>query len=236
MARVIDTLLAAGQLPTSSAIARTSGYVATVAAAIGRLTLSSLTEYSTHKKTGAIKHSFLGYMFFNYSEFGQECGACTFVSNRGFNEELRTWQQAVRDGKALKVVEPDLYAKLHGVLRREFPLKTDDEFDEVFDVFCQNTRLDECELPPAGYKTHIKGAFFDVVAKKYDIKVSTAKLVITDIWEEIRKKATTLITTPISLPSLNASKGITGDILPNCIRTEAALELGAGYKLCYNSQ
>lgn len=53
------------------------------------------------RNDGTYKKSFLGFIFYNFLAFEEECEKCHFVSNMEFNHEILTWQALIEDGYSL---------------------------------------------------------------------------------------------------------------------------------------
>lgn len=159
------------------------------------------------------RHSFLGFMFYNYLTFGDECMSCVFTSNLGFNTEICAWQADVQDGKELERSNPDLHLKLFDAIRTEFHNIDESTFQLAFRRFIQCTVLVECDIPLKDHDNSIKGRSLGIISRKFDVNVGTAYKVMQEIWSEVRKKTKTKISTPISMSELVRRRGITGDVL-----------------------
>ena len=63
----------------------------------------SVSELSKRekRKNGSYKKSFLGFIFYNFLKFGDECSCCHFVSNNNYDLDVRTWQSYIEDNKCL---------------------------------------------------------------------------------------------------------------------------------------
>lgn len=71
-------------------------------------TLDRLCKTSK-KRNGNEKHSFLGFIFYNFITFENECSKCHFVSNIERDGNISIWQAIIEDGKELKVENNLLY-------------------------------------------------------------------------------------------------------------------------------
>ena len=80
------------------------------------------------------------------------------------------------------------------------------EYD-VFDIFIQNTFVHKSKLQLSTYTTQTAGMFFDQLANK-NIPTDTAHLIFQQLVNDVRKKSTEQIKTPISFKSLVDKKGI----------------------------
>lgn len=167
--------------------------------------------FKTYKKpNGDFKHSFLGFLFYNFLKFKDECTKCHFVSNIDMDENIRKWQAVIEDRKLLKDKEPDLYNKIKEFLKIEYPSLKESEFTPVFNTFIQNTFLYYGGLPLENYERSVAGAFFIMLDNK-DILASTGNRIFKDILEDVRKKSKKKIKTPISYKSLKEEKGISSE-------------------------
>lgn len=50
------------------------------------------------KKSGGYKKSFLGFIYYNFLNFGVECSHCYFISNNDYDKDVRLWQSYIEDG------------------------------------------------------------------------------------------------------------------------------------------
>lgn len=156
-------------------------------------------------------HSFLGFIFYNFINFDLECSKCHFVSNIGVNDEIAIWQSIIEDNKILKDENIEIYNKVKELVRAEYDEYSNDEFDNIFDKFIQNTYIYNGDLPLYQYEQIIKGEFADLLDDK-QIYVSSSNKILRDIIEDIRKKSKTKIQTPISLNKLKEKKSISSNI------------------------
>ncbi|MED3685606.1 dsDNA nuclease domain-containing protein [Bacillus sp. 22475] len=167
--------------------------------------------FRTYKKpNGDFKHSFLGFLFYNFLKFKDECTKCHFVSNIDMDEDVRKWQAVIEDKKLLKKKEPKLYNEIKAFLKIEYPSLKEPEFTSVFDTFIQNTFLYYGGLPLENYEKSVAGAFF-IMLDNEDILTSTGNRIFKDILEDVRKKSKKKIKTPISYKSLKEEKGISSE-------------------------
>lgn len=166
--------------------------------------------FRTYKKRdGGIKHSFLGFIFYNFLNFHSECSTCHFVSNVGVDEEVRRWQACIEDNEQLKEKDPVLYTKIKGFIRNEYDEV--ENFDEVFDKFVQNTFLYNGDLSLDNYEKVVAGEFFEML-RDTDIFASNSNKILKDIIENVRRKSKQTIEIPISYKSLQEKKGISSQI------------------------
>lgn len=173
-------------------------------------TLGSLFQKSK-RKDGSYKNSFLGFIFYNFEKFSNECSSCHFISNVDFDEEVLKWQSVVKDQKELKLENLELYTKIKDYVRLEYPVIPQIEFDTVFDRFIQYTFFDKSTLSLEGHVEQVKGVFFEV-ASRYNLDMKNGYLLLTNIIDSVRKKTRTIIRTPISYEELKEKKGISSDI------------------------
>ena len=82
------------------------------------------------RKNGSYKHSFLGFIFYNFMQFGLECARCSFVSNAPMDIEIRTWQACIEDDLILKLEQPELYQKIKTRISEEYGDTKPDNFDD----------------------------------------------------------------------------------------------------------
>lgn len=173
-------------------------------------TLPYLTK-TTVKRSGQLKNSFLGFLFYNFMKFNSECSKCHFVSNVGIDEEIKTWQSVIEDEKQLKVVDFDLYSKIKNLIKSEFQDMDSNVFDTVFDRFVQETYIYDGELPLENYERVVAGEFFRMLEND-DLYTSNSNKILKDIIEDVRKKSKTQIDMPISYSKLVEKKGISSDV------------------------
>lgn len=173
-------------------------------------TLNSLFK-KTRRPSGDYKNSFLGFIFYNFHKFSNECSKCHFVSNINFDDDVLNWQSHVRDAKILKKENITLYKKIKDYVRNEYLSINQTEFDEIFDRFIQNTFFTKTQLTLEGHVEQVKGAFFEVLSE-FNLDTKSGYLLLTTIVESVRKKTTTIISTPISFEELKNKKGISSDI------------------------
>lgn len=161
------------------------------------------------KKNEKIKHSFLGFIFYNYLNFETECSSCHFVSNIGMDDKVRKWQACIEDEKKLKKEEPELYKEIRNYMVVEF--EEENDFDEIFEKFVQNTFLYDGDLKLDNYERVVSGAFFEMLSET-DIFTSNSNKILKDIIEEVRRKSKQTIDIPISYKSLQDKKGISSQV------------------------
>ncbi|MFD2672958.1 dsDNA nuclease domain-containing protein [Marinicrinis sediminis] len=173
-------------------------------------TLPYLTN-TTKKKSGQLKNSFLGFLFYNFMKFNTECSKCHFVSNVGVDEDIKKWQSVIDDDKQLKVIDFNLYSKIKDLIKSEFLDIDSNEFDAVFDRFVQETYIYDGELPLENYERVVAGEFFRMLEND-DLYTSNSNKILKDIIEDVRKKSKTQIDMPISYNKLVEKKGISSDV------------------------
>lgn len=169
----------------------------------------SIAEMSKKEKNsaGVYKKSFLGFIFYNYLVFGDECSHCHFVSNKDFCKDVLTWQSYIEDGKSLKVENILLYNKIKERIKNEFSDNMPSNFDSVFDNFIQNTFVYKSELQLTTYESQTIGKFFNDFADK-NIPMNVANLIFQQLLNDVRKKSKEKIKVPISMKRLVAKKGV----------------------------
>jgi len=166
---------------------------------------------TTKKKSGTEKHSFLGFIFYNFMTFKTECSICHFVSNIEKGENISTWQAIIEDGKELKVENNPLYCEIKEKLRKEYMFIAIHLFEEIFDRFIQNTYVYYGDLTLDNYEKVVAGEFFQMLDNT-EIFTSNSNKILRDIIEEVRKKSKRKVSTPISYKSLQEQKGISSEI------------------------
>lgn len=159
------------------------------------------------RKNGTYKKSFLGFIFYNFLKFGDECSWCHFISNNGYDFDVRTWQSYIEDNKILKNENRKLYDKIKDRIKAEYADDLPSNFDEIFDKFIQNTNVYTSELQLSTYETQVSGIFFKQLADKR-IPINTANLIFQQMVNDVRKKSKEKVDPPISFRSLVQKKGI----------------------------
>lgn len=173
-------------------------------------TLSRLFN-RTKGKSGDYKHSFLGFIFYNFLKFQSECSKCHFVSNIGMDETVTTWQSIIEDNKVLKTENNTIYNTLKESLIKEYSTLDPKIFDETFDVFVQNTFLFHGKLSLENYEAVVAGEFFKMLDNK-DIYTSNSNKVLRDVIDEVRTKSKVKISVPISYKRLVNEKGVSSQV------------------------
>ncbi|MFI8574918.1 dsDNA nuclease domain-containing protein [Rossellomorea aquimaris] len=173
-------------------------------------TLSRLTE-TTKKKNGEFKHSFLGFLFYNFLKFEKECTKCHFVSNIGMDRDIKTWQAIIEDELRLEKENNQMYTTIKSLIRVEFQELEEKHFDSVFDVFIQNTHIYHGDLSLENYEKVVAGEFFNMLGNT-EIYTSSSKKILRDIIEDVRKKSKHKIDIPISFNRLKEEKGVSSEI------------------------
>ncbi|WP_318507851.1 dsDNA nuclease domain-containing protein [Bacillus sp. T3] len=163
------------------------------------------------RPNGTYKNSFLGFIFYNFHKFSNDCSKCHFISNINFDTDILKWQSIIKDGKVLEMEDLDLFNTIKKLAQKEYPTLTQTEFEEVFNRFVQNTHLTKSPLTLEGHVDQVKGVFFEV-ASKFNLDIKSGYLLLTTIVESVRKKTKTIISTPISYEDLKQQKGISSDI------------------------
>lgn len=169
-------------------------------------TLSELSARQK-KKNGFYKKSFLGFIFYNFLTFGEECSCCHFASNCTFDIDVRTWQASIEDEEELKTSNPELYLKIKKRIQDEYLEELPSNFDEVFDQFIQKTFIYNSELQLTTYEDQVSGHFFNLLETK-KIPVDTAHAIFRQIINDVRKKSKNKVELPTSFSSLVEKKGI----------------------------
>ncbi|MGG1643666.1 dsDNA nuclease domain-containing protein [Paenibacillus sp. NRS-1782] len=172
--------------------------------------LPYLTKTTT-KRSGAVKNSFLGFLFYNFLKFKTECSKCHFVSNIGVDAEIRKWQSIIEDGKLLKTTDPALYSKIKNLIKSEFNNIDLNEFEHIFDNFVQDTYVYDGDLPLENYEKVVAGEFFKMLEND-ELYTSNSNKILKDIIEDVRKKSKTKIEVPISYSKLVEKKGVSSDV------------------------
>ncbi|UNK19288.1 DUF4297 domain-containing protein [Paenibacillus sp. N3/727] len=173
-------------------------------------TLSRLTK-TTKKRGGVIKHSFLGFIFYNFMQFESDCSKCHFVSNIGIDTRLLEWQALIEDDKIVKTENPVLYEEIKTLIKNEYQDIESVKFEETFDNFIQNTFIYDGDLTLQNYEKVVAGEFFNLLEND-DLYTSNSNKILKDIIEIVRKKSKTKIDIPISFKKLSEKKGISSDV------------------------
>lgn len=159
------------------------------------------------RKNGSYKHSFLGFIFYNFMQFGFECARCSFVSNAPMDIEIRTWQACIEDDLILKLEQPELYQKIKTRISEEYGDTKPDNFDDIFERFIQNTFISTDSLQLQTYEAQTRDNFFTYL-KDQKMPINTAHLIFDQIITDVRHKSKQTINPPISKKSLILKKGI----------------------------
>ena len=169
----------------------------------------SVVELSQKAKRqdNTYKRSFLGFIFYNFMQFGMECSQCTFVTNAPLDEEIRTWQACIDDENKLEDEHPDIYNKIKTRISDEYGDAKPNKFDSIFDRFIQNTYVLTDSLQLGTYEEQTRGRFFTHLQNE-KISTDTANLVLEQIINDVRKKSKERINPPISKKALIYKKGI----------------------------
>ena len=169
----------------------------------------SVSELSKRekRKNGSYKKSFLGFIFYNFLKFGDECSCCHFVSNNNYDLDVRTWQSYIEDNKCLADENIKLYDKIKARIKDEYADNIPSNFDEIYDKFIQKTFIYQSELQLSTYEDQVSGMFFKQLADKR-IPINTANVIFQQIVNDVRIKSKEKISPPISFRSLVEKKGI----------------------------
>lgn len=173
-------------------------------------TLTRLTN-TTKKSNGKMKHSFLGFIFYNFINFKNECKICHFVSNIGVDKKVSTWQSIIEDGKDLKKENEEIYHEIKTLLKEEYLDLENEKFEQIFDIFVQNTFIYHGDLTLENYEKVVAGEFFQMLDNA-EIFTSNSNKILRDIIEDVRRKSKKKIGMPISYNSLKEAKGISSNI------------------------
>ncbi len=173
-------------------------------------TLSRLTN-TTKKPNGNIKHSFLGFIFYNFLQFDVDCYKCHFVSNIGMDKQINNWQSIIEDEKELKEENKQLYDEIKKLIKSEFIEVGEEKFDSVFEEFIQNTHLYYGKLSLENYEKVVAGEFFQMLDTT-EIYTSNSNKILRDIIEDVRKKSKCKVDMPISLKRLREMKGVSSEV------------------------
>lgn len=153
------------------------------------------------------KPSFLGFIFYNFMQFGTECSRCTFVTNAPLDEEIRTWQACIEDEEELREEYPEIYSKIKQRVLDEYGNSKPNDFDAVFERFIQNTYISTDSLQLSTYEEQTRGRFFSHL-KFEKIPLDTANLLFEQIINDVRIKSKERVNPPISKKSLIHKKGV----------------------------
>lgn len=169
----------------------------------------SIVELSekAKRKDGTYKKSFLGFIFYNFMKFGDECSCCHFVSNNSYDTDVKLWQAYIEDEKKLKDENLILYNTIKDRIQKEYATELPANFDSIFDKFVQKTFIYSSELQLTTFTDQVSGKFFSQLADK-KIPTNTANLILQQIINDVRKKSQIKLSPPISFKSLVDKKGI----------------------------
>ena len=182
-------------------------------------TVVDLTK-KAKRKDNTYKHSFLGFIFYNFMQFGAECAHCSFVTNATLDLDIRTWQSCIEDNHILKDNHPQLYEKIKQRLSDEYGASKPANFDDVFDLFIQNTFVVCDTLQLSTYEEQTHGQFFSYL-KDQKLPTDTAYLIFDQIINDVRRKSKETITAPISKKSLILKKGIRISDISSLLQSKA---------------
>ena len=172
------------------------------------------------RKDNTYKHSFLGFIFYNFMQFGTECAHCSFVSNATMDLDIRTWQTCIEDEGILQNEHPQLYNKIKQRLLEEYGMSKPSNFDEIFDRFIQNTSVITDTLQLNAYEEQTQSRFFSYL-KDQKLPTDTAYLIFDQIINDVRRKSKEPITLPISKKTLISKKGIRISDISSLLRSKA---------------
>lgn len=174
----------------------------------GNFTFKKLTQ-----KTKSKQHSFIGYLFYNFLKFGDECSASYFVSNRPFDEKISKWKISVDNGLDLSTSDATLYKEIKDTLKEEYPEPqiTRETFDSIFNVFIKNTHFCTTSLSLDKHTNEVRLEFLNELKFK-NIYLPTAYQIFDFLNNEVRRKAQTKIEFPISFNDLKKAKGMDNSI------------------------
>lgn len=172
------------------------------------------------RKDGTYKHSFLGFIFYNFMQFGLECAHCSFVSNAPMDVEIRTWQACIEDDLILKLEQPELYQKIKTRISEEYGDNKPDNFDEIFERFIQNTSIITDSLQLQTYEAQTRDNFFTYL-KDRKMPINTAHLIFEQIIADVRNKSKQTINPPVSKKSLILKKGIRISDISTLLKSKA---------------
>lgn len=170
----------------------------------------NFTFKKVFQKVKKKQHSFIGYLFYNFLKFGDECSACYFISNRPFDEKIYLWKKAVDEKIDLLKLDADLYGEIKTNLKNEFILE-DTLFDNIFDKFIKNTHFATANLSLEKHINEVKLYFLESLQFD-DIQLQSACKIFDFINSEVRKKAQKKIQFPLSLEELKTEKGLDNSI------------------------
>ena len=117
------------------------------------------------KKSGGYKKSFLGFIYYNFLNFGVECSHCYFISNNDYDKDVRLWQSYIEDGKIVAVENNELYQRIKGRIKDEYVDSLPSNFDSVFDIFIQNTFVHKSKLQLSKHTNRYGASYFSTAGK-----------------------------------------------------------------------
>lgn len=185
----------------------------------GEWTVVDLSK-KAKRTDGSYKHSFLGFIFYNFMQFGDECSHCSFVSNAPLDNDIRTWQTCIDDEGILKDEQPQLYEKIKQRLSDEYGTAKPTDFNSIFDRFVQNTSIITDDLQLNTYEEQTQSRFFSFL-RNQKLPTDTAFLIFNQIINDVRRKSKERVDAPISKKTLISKKGIRISDISEMLKSKA---------------
>ncbi|MFE4122921.1 hypothetical protein [Priestia sp. YIM B13486] len=127
------------------------------------------------------------------------------------DKKVSTWQSIIEDGKDLKKENEEIYHEIKTLLKEEYLDLENEKFEQIFDIFVQNTFIYHGDLTLENYEKVVAGEFFQMLDNA-EIFTSNSNKILRDIIEDVRRKSKKKIGMPISYNSLKEAKGISSNI------------------------
>ncbi|MEX3743543.1 dsDNA nuclease domain-containing protein [Lysinibacillus xylanilyticus] len=142
------------------------------------------------------KHSFMGYVFYNFLNFPNICKKCYFITNQEINSELNSelddWIKSVHYKTDLKMTHPTSYNNIKSSIKNEFPLSIcpDNLFEKTFNIFIKNTYFELTDLDLKNHRKIVHSNFVQMMEFK-NLQLDTVQHLHEAIRREIVEKSTT---------------------------------------------
>lgn len=165
-------------------------------------------------------HSFMGYVFYNFMHFPDNCKECYFITNQPINikksSDLKNWINSVHKKFDLKAVHPNTYNEIKSKIRNEFPnsICSNDQFEKTFEVFIKNTYFEKTNLDLTNHRKIVHSNFIELMEfKKHQL--DTVQLLHESIRREIVQRANTKFDYIPSKETLLRKKSISCEVFEN---------------------
>lgn len=171
----------------------------------------SFTYKMLFDKTEGKNHSFMGYIFYNFLNFKEQCNECFFITNLPFDKDLEDWQRAIIEKKDLSKNNSELFNRILNSLKSEFAQIDSKLFIATFNKFINNTYLKVTDLDLKNHDKVVHSDFINLMQFQ-SVDLAAAQLMHGTIKETIRKKARYKFDSIVSQKRIIEKKSITLDI------------------------